>query len=150
MNTAANKHKQEGELVVPVVAPALLVRVRHGPGLRTLETCNMHTRQQKNIFKLGTYENWQQQDIPTCMFFLFFFPFSLGPTLNSRSDDRAINHASACDRADTLCEHRMYFMKASEDRLPNDLIWLSDMPWAAAVVAAPIRKLCDLNCLRQK
>ena len=44
----------------------------------------------------------------------------------------------------------MYFMKTSEDRLPNDLIWLSDMPWAAAVVAGPIGKLCDLNCLRQK
>ena len=43
MNTAANKHKQEGELVVPVVTPALLVRVRLGPGLRTLETCNMQT-----------------------------------------------------------------------------------------------------------
>ena len=79
-----------------------------------------------------------------------FWPFSLGPTLTSRSDDRAINHASARDGAGTLCEHRMYFMKASEDRLPNDLIWLSDMPWAAAVVAAPIRKLCDLNCLGQK
>ena len=76
--------------------------------------------------------------------------FSLGPTLTSRSDDRAINHASAHDGADTLCEHRMYFMKASEDHLPNDLIWLSDMPCAAAVVAAPIRKLCDLNCSGQK
>ena len=43
VNAAVNKHKQEGELVVPVVAPALLVRVRHGPGLRTLETCNMQT-----------------------------------------------------------------------------------------------------------
>ena len=53
-------------------------------------------------------------------------------------------------RTDTLCEHRMYFMKASEDRLPSDRIWLSDMPWAAAVVAAPIQKLCDLNCLGQK
>ena len=53
-------------------------------------------------------------------------------------------------RADTLWEHRMYFMKASEDPLPKDLIWLSDMPCAAAVVAAPIRKLCDLNCLGQK
>ena len=39
----------------------------------------------------------------------------------------------------------MYFMKASEDPLPNDLIWLSDMPCAAAILAAPIRKLCDLN-----
>ena len=29
------KHKQEGELVVPDVAPALLVRMRLGPGLRT-------------------------------------------------------------------------------------------------------------------
>ena len=45
-----------------------------------------------------------------------------------------------------LCEHRMCFMKASEDHLPNDLIWLSDMPCDAVVVAAPIRKLCDLNC----
>ena len=53
-------------------------------------------------------------------------------------------------REDTLCEHRMYFVKASEDRLPNDLNWLSDMPWAAAVVAARIRKLCDLKCLGQK
>ena len=49
-----------------------------------------------------------------------------------------------------LCEHRMYFMKASEDHLPNDLIWLSDMPCDAVVMAAPIRKLCDLNCLGQK
>ena len=40
VNAAANKHKQ-GELVVPVVASALLVRVRLGPCLRTLETCNM-------------------------------------------------------------------------------------------------------------
>ena len=79
-----------------------------------------------------------------------FLPFSLGPTFTSRSDDRAINHASARDRAGTLCEHRMYFMKASEDLLPSDLIWLSDMPWAAAVVAVPIRMLCDLNCLGQK
>ena len=78
------------------------------------------------------------------------WPFSLGPTLTSCSDDRAINHARARDGADTLCEHRMYFMKASGDQLPSDLIWLSDMPWAAAVVAAPIRKLCDLNCLGQK
>ena len=76
-----------------------------------------------------------------------FWPFSLGPTLTSRSGDRAVNPASARDGAGTLCEHRMYFMKASEDRLPSDLIWL---PWAAAVVAAPIRKLCDLNCLGQK
>ena len=53
-------------------------------------------------------------------------------------------------RADTLCEHRMYFVKASEDCLPNDLIWLFDMPWAASVVAARERKLCDLNCLGQK
>ena len=44
----------------------------------------------------------------------------------------------------------MYFVKASEDRLPSDLVWLSDMPWAAAVVAAPIGKLCDLDCLGQK
>ena len=80
----------------------------------------------------------------------FFGPFSSGLTLTSRSDDRAVNHASACDRADTLCEHRMYFMKTSEDRLPSDLIWLSDMPWAAAVVAGPIGKLCGLNCLGQK
>ena len=79
-----------------------------------------------------------------------FWPFSLGPTLTSRSDDRAINHASARDGAGTLCKHRMYFMKASEDRLPSDLIWLSDMPWAAAVVAGPIGKLCGLNCLGQK
>ena len=43
-------------------------------------------------------------------------------------------------RADILWEHRMYFMKASENHLPNDLIWLSDMPCAAAVVDAPIRK----------
>ena len=71
-------------------------------------------------------------------------------SLTSPSDDCAINHARARDRADTLCEHHMYFMKTSEDRLPSDLIWLSDMPWAAAVVAAPIGKLCDLNCLRQK
>ena len=53
-------------------------------------------------------------------------------------------------RADILWEHRMYFMKASENHLPNDLIWLSDMPCAAAVVAAPVRNLCDLNCLGQK
>ena len=30
VNAAANKHKQEAELVVPVVAPALLVRARLG------------------------------------------------------------------------------------------------------------------------
>ena len=68
VNAAANKRKQ-GELVVPVVASALLVRVRLGPCLRTLETCNMQILGgRKNIFKPGTYENWQQQDIPTCMF----------------------------------------------------------------------------------
>ena len=39
VKTAANKHKQ-GDPVVPVVAPAVLVRVRHSPDLRTLETCN--------------------------------------------------------------------------------------------------------------
>ena len=44
----------------------------------------------------------------------------------------------------------MYFMKASEDHLPSDLIWLSNIPCAAIVVAAPIRKLCDLNCFGQK
>ena len=43
VNAAANKHKQEAELVVPVVAPALLFRVKLGSGLRTLETCNMQT-----------------------------------------------------------------------------------------------------------
>ena len=53
-------------------------------------------------------------------------------------------------RANTLWKHRMYFMNSSENHLLNDLIWLSDMPCAAAVVAAPIRKLCDLNCLGQK
>ena len=140
------------------MAPALLVRVRHGPGLRTLEACNIkHSAAEKHFQTWNIYQNRQQQDIPTCMFWQTLPPpppppppFSLGPTLTSRSDDRAINHASARDRADTLCEHRMYFMKASEDRLPSDLIWLSDMPWAAAVVAAPIRKLCDLNCLGQK
>ena len=36
--------------MVPVVAPALLVRVRHGPGLRTLETCNMQTLGGRNTF----------------------------------------------------------------------------------------------------
>ena len=41
----------------------------------------------------------------------------------------------------------MCFIKASEDHLPDNLIGLSDMPWAAAVVAAPMLKLCDLNCL---
>ena len=46
------------------------------------------------------------------------WPFSLGPTLTSRSDDRAINHASARDGAGTPCEHRMYFMKTPEDHLP--------------------------------
>ena len=32
-----------------------------------------------------------------------FWPFSLGPTLTSRSDDRAVNHASDRDGAGTLC-----------------------------------------------
>ena len=49
VNAAANKHKQ-GELVVPVVASALLVRVRLGPGLRTLETCNMQIHGGRKTF----------------------------------------------------------------------------------------------------
>ena len=137
--------------MVPVVAPALLVRVRHGPGLRTLETCNTQTRGgSKNMFKPGTYENGSSKTFQRVWFGKHFLALLFGPTLTSRSDDRAINPASARDGAGTLCEHRMYFMKASEDRLPNDLICLSDMSWAAAVVAAPIRKLSDLNCLGQK
>ena len=105
--------------------------------------------------KIGSSKTFQPVCFGKLFFFFFFFlggggAFSSGPTLTSRSDDRAINYVRARDRADTLCEHRIYFMKTSEDRLPSDLIWLSDMPWAAAVVAAPIGKLCDLNCLRQK
>ena len=46
----------------------------------------------------------------------------------------------------TLCEQGMYFMKASEDRLPDNRFWLTDMPRAAAVVAAPMRKLCAPIC----
>ena len=38
-----NKPKQDGELVVPVVAPAPLFRVKLGSGLRTHENCNMQT-----------------------------------------------------------------------------------------------------------
>ena len=98
-----------------------------------------------NIWKLATARHSNLYILAN-----IFWPFSSGHTLTSRSDDRAINYASARDRADTLCEHRMYFMKTSEDSLPSDLIWLSDMPWAAAVVAGPIGKLCGLNCLRQK
>ena len=65
VNTAANKHKQEGELVVPVVAPAPLVRLRHGPGLRTLETCNMQTLGGRKTFsnlehmKIGSSKTFQ-------------------------------------------------------------------------------------------
>ena len=65
MNTAANKHKQEGELVVPVVAPALLVRVMLGPGLRTLETRNMQTLGGRKTFsnleimKIGSSKTFQ-------------------------------------------------------------------------------------------
>ena len=81
------------------------------------------------------HEKRQQQDIPTCMF---------------RQTFQSCKYSVIVHRADTLWKHRMYFMKAFEDHLPNDLIWLSGMPCAAAVVAAPIRKLCDLNCLGQK
>ena len=109
MNTAANKHKQEGELVVPVVAPALLVRVRHGAGLETLETCNMQTlggrfffSSDLNILKLAAARHSNLYALAN-----IFWPFFLGPTLTSRSDDRAINHASARDGTGTLCEHRM-------------------------------------------
>ena len=97
------------------MAPALLVRVRLGPGLRTLETCSTKT--------LGGRK--------TCMLWQTF---------------QSCKYSVIVNRADTLCEHRMFFMKASEDHLPNDLIWLSDMPYAAAVVAAPIRKVYNLNC----
>ena len=38
-----NKPKHDGELMVPVVAAVLLVRVKLGSGVRTLETCNMQT-----------------------------------------------------------------------------------------------------------
>ena len=136
--------------MVPVVAPALLVRLRHGPGLRTLETCNMQTIGGRKTF--SNLERMKNDSSKTFQHVCFdiLWPFSLGPTLTSRSDDRAINHASDRYRAGTLWEHRTYFMRASEDSLPSDLIWLSDMPWAAAVVAVPIRKLCDLNRLGQK
>ena len=96
MNTAANKHKQEGELVVPVVAPALLVRVMLGPGLRTLETCNMQTLVPEKTF--SNLEHTKTGSSKTSQLYVLtniFWPFSLGPTLTSRSDDRAINHASA-------------------------------------------------------
>ena len=138
--------------MVPIVAPALLVRVRHGPGMRTLETRNMQILGGRRKKTFSNLEHMQIDSSKTFQHVCFdiLWPISLGPTLTSRSDDRAINPASARDGAGTLCEHRMYFMKASEDRLPNDLIWLSDMPWAAALVAARVRKLCDLNCLGQK
>ena len=109
--------------MVPVVAPALLVRVRLGPGLRTLDTCNMQT-----LGGSETFSNLEHMKMTAArhsnMYGLanMFWLFSIGPTLTSRSDDRAINPASARDGEGTLCEHRMHFMKASEDRLPSDLI----------------------------
>lgn len=44
----------------------------------------------------------------------------------------------------------MYFLKASDDHRPIALIFCSDIPFAKAVVAAPILKLCPLYCLLSK
>ena len=119
--------------MVLVVAPALLFRVKLGSGLRTLETCNMQTLGGRKTFSNLNMKTAAARHPNMYVFGKILCKYSV------------IVH-----RADTLWEHRMYFMKASEDHLPNDLIWLSDMPCAAAVVAAPIRKLYDLNCLGQK
>ena len=120
--------------MVPVVAPALLFRLKLGPGLRTLETCNMQTLGGRKTFSNLKHMKTAAARHPNMYVF----------------GKISCKYSVIVHRADTLWEHRMYFMKASEDHLPNDLIWLSDMPCAAAVVAAPIRKLCDLNCLGQK
>ena len=93
-----NKHKQEGELVVPDMVPALLVRVRHGPGLRTLETCNMQTLGGRKTFSNLEYMNIGSSKTSQHVCFgekrKEKKPFYLGPTFTSRSDDRAVNHAS--------------------------------------------------------
>ena len=120
--------------MVPVVAPAMLVRVRLGPGLRTLETCNMQPLGGRKTFSNLKHMTTAAARHPNMHVF----------------GKMSCKYSVLVHRADTLWEHRMYFMKASEDALPKDLIWLSDMPWAAAVVAAPIRKLRDLNNLGQK
>ena len=76
--TLTNKHNQEGELAFPAVnasmAPALLVRVRLSPGLRTLETCS--------IWKLGSRKTFLNLE-------------HFGPTtLTSHSGDSVSSRAS--------------------------------------------------------
>ena len=103
------------------MAPTLLVRVRLGPGLRTLETCSMQTLGGRKTFaNLKQLKNGRSKTSQHVCFGKISCKYSV------------IVH-----RADTLWKHCMYFLKASEDHLHNDLIWLSYMPCAAAVVAAP-------------
>lgn len=47
--------------------------------------------------------------------------------------------------ADDRVELRIYFLKASEFQRPSWRICASDKPWAAAEVAAPILKLCEVK-----
>ena len=49
--------------MVPVAAPAPLVRVRLGPGLRTLETCHMQTLE---TCHMQTLETCHMQTLETC------------------------------------------------------------------------------------
>ena len=83
-----------------IVAPALLVQVKLGPGLRTLETCNMRKLGGRKIFSNMEHEKIGSSKTSQHVSWQPFWAgggggnFYLGPTLTSCSDNSVNNQAS--------------------------------------------------------